>query len=183
MTRIWEWDLVSLPLYTVLFPSPLLTMPFTAVTSANRTIVGSIFTAIFLAILNNKLSGELQKHLVPQVLQAGLPAKSIPTLLTAVSTGTQSALEAVPGMTSKILAVANAGASTSFAAAYAYVYYTAVALGIVSCLAALSTRDFDQYLTNHVSRQIYHKKETKEDILDLITKTQVQPQAEGIEMA
>lgn len=158
MTRIWEWDLVSLPLYTVLFPSPLLTMPFTAVTSANRTIVGSIFTAIFLAILNNKLPGELQKHLVPQVLQAGLPAKSIPTLLTAVSTGTQSALEAVPGMTSKILAVANAGASTSFAAAYAYVYYTAVALGIVSCLAALSTRDFDQYLTNHVSRQIYHKK-------------------------
>jgi len=138
------------------------------VTSANRTILGSIFTAVFIAILTNKLPGQLQKHLIPEALAAGLPESSLPQLLTAVTGGSQAALTAVPGMNSTILAVVNDGAADSYAGAYAYVYYAALALGLVCFIAAACLRDFDQYLTNHVSRQVYHKKETQKDILDLI---------------
>ncbi|KAJ4361112.1 uncharacterized protein N0V89_001681 [Didymosphaeria variabile] len=136
-----------------------------AVTSANRTILGSIFTAIFVAILNNKLPGEFQKHLVPQVIEAGLPESSVSSLLQAVAAGASEAIAAVPGVNSELLAVVNAGAADSFAGAYAYVYYTALALALAAAIAAMFIRDMDHYLTDHVSRQIYHKKETRHDVL------------------
>lgn len=139
-----------------------------AVTSANRTMLGPVFTAIFNAIVANKFPEELQTIAIPAILRAGLPESSLTALTSAIASGSQAALKAVPGMTDAILEVTNDTVSTSYASTYAYVYYTAVALGGVSIIAAVLVRDFDQYLNDHVSRQIYHKKETNKDILDLV---------------
>jgi hypothetical protein len=105
---------------------------------------------------------------IPAVEAAGLPASSIPALLAAVSSASREALMAVPGMTASILKVVNDTVSDAFAASYAYVYYTAVALAGVAIIASLCLRDFDHYLTDHVPRQIYHKEETKYDILEKV---------------
>lgn len=91
---------------------------------------------------------------------AGLPETSITDLMTAISAGTPDALQAVPGMNDKILAVTNDTVSDSYSASYAYVYYFCVALGCLSIIAAACMRDMDCYLTEHVSRQIYNAKET-----------------------
>ena len=48
---------------------------------------------------------------------------------------------------------------------FSYVFYTAMALGIVCLIASICLHDFDHYLTDHVSRQIYHREQTKVDIL------------------
>ncbi|KAL7621692.1 hypothetical protein AAE478_009019 [Parahypoxylon ruwenzoriense] len=139
-----------------------------AVVSAMRSVVGSIFTAVFTAEVSNKLPEKLAFIAIPAITSAGLPTSSIPDLLGAIAAGTEDALRAVPGMNDNILAIASAKISESYAAAYTYPYYTGLALGIVSIIAAAVIRDFDHHLTDHVSRQLYHKSDTSKDILQLV---------------
>lgn len=69
-------------------------------------------------------------------------------------------------MTLDILPVITDAVAKSYAAAYSYVYYFAVALGCVSIIAAACSRDFDRYLTDHVPHQIYRKTDTVVDPLE-----------------
>jgi len=88
--------------------------------------------------------------------------------MAAVGMGTQTALLEVDGMTPDILRTTNIAVSSAYSKSYAYVYYFAVALGGLAIIASASLRDFDQYLTGHVSRQLYKKKETNEDPLEKV---------------
>ncbi|KAI8966066.1 trichothecene efflux pump [Daldinia sp. FL1419] len=144
-----------------------------AVVSAMRSVIGSIFTAVFTAEISNKLPEKLTSITIPAVTAAGLPKSSVTDLLQAVTVGTEDALRAVPGMDDDILAVVSVKVSEAYAAAYTYPYYTALALGIVSIIAALALRDFDHHLTDHVSRQLYRKSDTDKDILQLINNATV----------
>lgn len=83
------------------------------------------------AILNNKVGPELQSHVTPAALDAGLPASSLPTLFEAITLGTVSALSSVPGMNSSIESAVGNAIANGYAAAYAFVYYAAVAIGAV----------------------------------------------------
>jgi hypothetical protein len=104
----------------------------------------------------------------PAVEAAGLPAKSVPKLFEAIAAGTPAALKKVPGMTTAVMEAYSIALSESYSHSYAYVYYFAVALGGVCIVAAVCTRDFDQYLTDHVSRRIYHKAELDVDPLEVM---------------
>ena len=97
----------------------------------------------------------------PAVIKAGLPASSIPDLFAAITVGTPAALAKVPGINPQVEAVLGAALSTAYAAAYAYVYYAAVAVGLVGFIACFCVRDYDQYFNNHVPRQIYKSGEEK----------------------
>nr|AUB51322.1 trichothecene efflux pump [Trichoderma hypoxylon] len=143
-----------------------------SVISATRTICGSIFTAAFISLYTNKFPGQLQSKLVPAVREAGLPESSIAGLLAAAVTGNPQAIAAVPGMTTNLIQVANDAVADSYAASYSYVYYFAMALGVVSIVASACTKDFDHYLTNHVPHQIYTAKEADVDLLDSDRSTQ-----------
>lgn len=133
-----------------------------------RSIVGAIFTAVFTAELSNKFPEKLSTIAIPAITSAGLPNSSLSDLMQAITAGTEDALKSVPGMNDDILAVTSTKISEAYAAAYAYPYYTALALALVSLIAALGIRDFDHYLTDHVSRQIYKKGDTDKDILQLV---------------
>lgn len=126
-----------------------------------RTAVGSIFTAVFVAILTNKVPEKLATIVPPAVINAGLPASSIPDLFAAITVGTPAALAAVPGINPQIEAVLGAALSNAYAAAYKYVYYAAVAVGLVGLIACFCIRDYDQYFNSHVPRQIYHGRNEK----------------------
>lgn len=133
--------------------------------SSARTIFGSILTGAFIAILTNKLPGQMQSKVVPSVIKAGLPESSVPKLMAAVSSAKAEALKAVPGMNPDILTVTMDSVSDSYSASYAYVYYFCVALGGLSIIAAVCCREFDHYLTDHVSRRIHEKTEINHDPL------------------
>lgn len=45
--------------------------------------------------------------------------------------------------------------ANGYAAAYAYVYYAAIAVGLVGLIACCCIKNYDPYFTNHVARQIY----------------------------
>jgi hypothetical protein len=113
------------------------------------------------------LPGQLEKHLIPAVTEAGFPQDKLPALVSAVGIGSVTQIAQIAGNDQTLIKVINDGAADSFAGAYAYVFYAAMALGIVAAIASIFLRDMDQYLTSHVARQIYHKKDTDKDILDL----------------
>lgn len=140
-------------------------MRVSAVVSASRTIVGSVFSAIFVAIYTNKLPGYLNSIVVPALQETSLPESSIPLVLQTAPLASQEALQAIPGVTPAILTIINQSVADAYGHSYAYVYYAAVALGGICVIAACCLRDFDQYLTDHVARMVYRKEDTKEDPL------------------
>jgi hypothetical protein len=121
-----------------------------------RTAMGCVFATVFVAILRNKIPQELAAIVPPAVIKAGLPASSIPDLLEAITAGTSAALAKVPGINPHIEAALAPALSTAYAAAYAYVYYAAVAIGLVGLIACCFVKDYDPYFNNHVPRQIYN---------------------------
>ncbi|EXJ61492.1 uncharacterized protein A1O5_11808 [Cladophialophora psammophila CBS 110553] len=124
-----------------------------------RTGVGAIGTAILLAILNSKLPGELENRVVPAALEAGLPQSSLRSLFAALNAGSSQALEQVPGINPAILTAVLNAVNDGESAAYAYLYYTALAFAAVSTIAALCMREMDHLLTSHVPKRIVVRSE------------------------
>ncbi|KZM18935.1 hypothetical protein ST47_g9933 [Ascochyta rabiei] len=139
-----------------------------SVISASRTIFGSIFTAAFIAVYTNKVPGYIASIVPKRVLAAGLPESQLESLMTAAAAANQTALLAIEGMTPELLRTTNIAVSEAYSKSYAYVYYFAVAIGVLAIIASVCMRDFDKYLTDHVSRQLYHKKITHIDPLERV---------------
>jgi hypothetical protein len=118
-------------------------------------------TAVYLAILSSKTTQKLSTHISPVAIDAGLPRASVPQLLQAIAIGTPAAMEKVPGINSGIEAAVGAELPYAYAAAYAYVYYAAMAVASVGLIACLFVKDYDPFLTNHVPRQIYKLNQVK----------------------
>lgn len=88
--------------------------------------------------------------------------------MTAAAAADQTALLEIEGMTPDLLRITNVAVSDAYSRSYAYVYYFAVAIGGLAIIASLCMRDFDKYLTGHVSRQLYNKRDAKTDPLDIV---------------
>lgn len=87
--------------------------------------------------------------------------------MAAAATANQTALAEVKGMTPEILHTTNIAVSDAYSMSYAYVYYFSVAIGVLSIIASACMRDFDKYLTGHVSRQLHSKKDVRTDPLEM----------------
>ncbi len=120
-----------------------------------RTTLGSIFSTIYLAILNNKLPVEIASKVPAAALAAGLPKSSVADLLQAATTGTVAAISAVPGMTPRIQQAAVDALVNARVKSYSYIYYASIPVNFCGVVAALCLRDYDHLLNSHVPRQIY----------------------------
>lgn len=101
-----------------------------------------------------------------RVLAAGLPESQLDTLMTAAAAANQTALAAIEGTTPELLRTTNIAVSDAYSKSYSYVYYFAVAIGVLAIAASVCMRDSDKYLTDHVSKQLYHKKDANTDPLE-----------------
>lgn len=124
-----------------------------------RTAWGSIFTAVYLAILQNKLPHYIAAFVPSAATAAGLPQSSLSDLVAAAALGTENAIAGVPGMTptiqTKVMdALVDAGVKS-----YSWVYYAMIAVNFAGVLAAVYLRDYDHLFTTHVPRQIYARGE------------------------
>lgn len=114
----------------------------------------------------NKVPGYLASIVPERVLAAGLPRVQLEALMAAAAAANQTALAAIEGMTPELLRTTNIAVSDAYSKSYAYVYYFAVAIGVLAIVASVCMRDFDKYLTGHVSRQLYHKGDANTDPLE-----------------
>jgi hypothetical protein len=117
-------------------------------------------------VYTNKVPGYLESIVPARVLAAGLPESQLELLMNAAAAANQSALTEIEGMTPELLVTTNIAVSDAYSKSYAYVYYFAVAVGMVAIAASICMRDFDKYLTDHVSRQLYRKKDADTDPLE-----------------
>ena len=108
-----------------------------------RTAVGAIMASIFVTILEAKIPKGIAKYVPQAALKARLPQSSLTELFAAIAKGTAAALEAVPGMTPQILVAVGGSLSDCYAFAYQYVYYAAVAVGIVGVSALMPAASFE----------------------------------------
>ena len=121
----------------------------------------------------NKVPGYLASIVPERVLLAGLPSSQLEILMAAAAAANQTALAEIDGMTPELLRTTNVAVSDAYSKSYAYVYYFAVAIGVVAIGASVCMRDFDKYLTSHVSRQLYYKKDASTDPLENLEGTDV----------
>ncbi|KAK0854847.1 hypothetical protein LTR91_017753 [Friedmanniomyces endolithicus] len=111
----------------------------------------SVATAIYVAILTNKLTKYVPEYVTPAALGAGLPETSLKQLFAALSTG---AFAKVPGITPEISAAVGAANASAGAKSFQHVWYAVVAFCCVAVVAACLTVNYGEYLTDTVERKL-----------------------------
>ena len=106
--------------------------------------------------LSNKLATNLPKYIVPKVVEAGLPLGSVPALLNAISSGSAAAVEAVPGITPKIILIATAAAKVAYQKSFQVIYLAAVAFGACAIIGSLTVSEakLEECMTSDVARKL-----------------------------
>lgn len=110
-------------------------------------------------MLTSKATSQIAAKVPAAVLQAGLPQSSLPALFAAIQTQRPDALASVPGMTPLIEGALADSMADAYAVAFANVCYAAAAVGATAIIASLVLKDYDQYLTGHIPRQVYKKED------------------------
>ena len=107
-----------------------------------------------MAILTNEVSQNTAKDVVPALIHAGLPPSSVESFLTAIASGSTSAISAVPGVTKKILAVAGLKLKEAYSESFKIVFLATIPFGVVALVAAFFAKDIDTRLTHNVVRRL-----------------------------
>lgn len=153
-----------------------------------RVGTGAIGTGIVLAILTGehfkciyerpetdifkaKIPVELEAHIVPAALNAGLPASSIADLFAAIFASSETAMAAVPGINAEIIKAVGKAQLDGYAAAYRYIYYATIPFGVLATASAVALRPVAHLLTSHVPKmvenpQAYHGNRDLEKTMD-----------------
>lgn len=105
-----------------------------------RSAGGVLATTIYLTILLNEVASNTESMVVPAVLQAGLPKTSLLQFLTALSSGSATAIEAVPGVTPEIVSVGSQELVAAYVGAIKLVFLASIAFGGCAIIASLACR-------------------------------------------
>ncbi len=90
-------------------------------------------------------------------MSAGLPASSVPSFLTAYTTGTPAAFSAVEGLNSTILAAGTAAYKQASANAYQTVFLSTIAFSGLAIIFALFTADGSKMMTMDVAAKLHQR--------------------------
>jgi hypothetical protein len=113
--------------------------------------------SIYVAIFSNELTADLPKEIVPAVVGAGLPVGSVPLLFEAVSNGTSTALNAVPGINPGIIAALKIATKTAYSSSFKIVYLSSLGFGGFAVAASFFAKNVDQFLTDFVNKTVVNK--------------------------
>ena len=118
---------------------------------------GSILAvAIYATTLSNRLATTIPANVVPAAEGAGLPASSIPALISGLGGLTPLTPAAVPGVNAKVLAAAGQAYRVANAQAYKTVFLASFAfggLGMILCwFVAQNDRTKDNFVAGHIHK-------------------------------
>lgn len=128
-----------------------------------RSLGGAVSSALYVSILQNKVSSYLLQYVVPAALEAGLPQTSIPALFAGLATGDFSA---VPGITAEIGAVVATEVRHAYVSSIKMVFYATIPFGFFLCLLSFWVPNFDSFLSHNVAKRLQSKRmdEKTEDV-------------------
>ena len=132
----------------------------TALTTSARAVAATVSTAIYAAALNSRLDKYIPQYIAEAALTAGLPPKSLPTFIEALSASNQAALLKVPGATPAIIEAGVEALKQAFADGLRVVYIIAAPFGLGACVACFFLGDLKDTMNYRVDApvEILHAK-------------------------
>jgi len=120
-----------------------------------RSLLGSASAAIYSAILRSRLSHTVPAKVPAAVIEAGLPASSVPAFIQALELGTAAALTAVKGVTPQIIAAGTRAYQVANADAYRTVFLATIAFGGLGILLGVFIPNADDHLTGDIAVKLH----------------------------
>ncbi|KAH8595966.1 fungal trichothecene efflux pump [Bisporella sp. PMI_857] len=131
----------------------------TGVLGSIRGFGGAVAQALYVSVLTNKLADYLPAYVAPAVVQAGLPASSLPSLFAGLTTGN---FTAVPDITPTIIGVAATQAKRAYIDSFHIVFYATIPFSTLLILSACFVPNMDKYLGNNVAKRLQNFKNAED---------------------
>jgi hypothetical protein len=127
-----------------------------------RSTISSIASAVYISILTNRLSETIPSEVPPALIEAGLPASSVPAFLNGLTTGS---FANVPGLDDNILAIGTRAYRFANAHAYRTVFFTTIAFTSIAVILSFFAPNVDNKMTGQVAVTLHRggKREVVED--------------------
>jgi len=124
-----------------------------ATQSANcyRLVGATVGLAAYSAILAEKLAPALTAYIPPAAIAAGLPASSVPAVMTAASVFSATAYNSVPGINPDIIAAVQFAKESAYCSVFKYLWLTGMAIGLAGMLIVPFGREFSKEMDNTIS--------------------------------
>jgi hypothetical protein len=115
---------------------------------------------VFTTVLANRLAQTIPEKVPPAVIAAGLPESSVAAFIAAFQAGSQSAFDAVAGITPQIQAIGTRAYQEANSQAFSTVFLTTIAFSGIGIILTVFTPNIDHLLTREVNITL-NSKETK----------------------
>ena len=113
-----------------------------------RSAVSSVANAVYLSVLANRLGITIPNEVPPAVINAGLPAESVPKFIAGFTTGS---FANITGLTPEIQAIGTKAYQTASAHAYSTVFYSTMAFTGIGIVLAFFNPNVDSKMTGDIA--------------------------------
>ena len=121
-----------------------------------RAAICAVLVAIYVSIMTNRLGETIPTQVPPAVIEAGLPASSVPDFLQAFTLGAD-AFAVVPGITDQILAIGTRAYQDASADAYRTVYLATIAFSGLAVILTWWAPNTDDLMSEKVAATLHHE--------------------------
>ena len=121
-----------------------------------RAIGGAFGSAVIDAIVNGKIASTYNSGMAKSAIGAGLPAASVPDLLTAFATGSASAIAAVNGINAGIIATVTNTSHELYAHAFRLAYARIIPFIVMGIVCVVFLKGVKDLMTEHVEATVEH---------------------------
>jgi len=116
-----------------------------------RSALSTIATAIYVAILSNKLDTYIPRYVGTAATEAGLSSQTLSEILNGFSVGQLT----FPGINSEVISTLYAGYQTAYAKSFRVVYLASISFGICSIIAAAFSPNMAHRFDGQVARRLH----------------------------
>ncbi|KAK3676869.1 hypothetical protein LTR78_003073 [Recurvomyces mirabilis] len=128
---------------------------------AIRSFVSVVAVAIYSTVLTNRRGQTIPRYVTPAVEEAGLPASSVPALLSGLAGQGALSASSVPGLTAAINATAVEAYRHANAEAYKTIFFTSFAFGGAGMILVWFVSSNDKSKENYVAGHVHDPRQAK----------------------
>lgn len=123
----------------------------TGVLGSIHALAGAVAQALYVSVFMNKLQENIPAYVTPAVMDAGLPASSLPALFAGVTTGS---FANVPGISDNVIAGVAAALKTAYSQIFRIVFLCTIPFSVILIVASCLVPNMEKILHNNVAKRL-----------------------------
>ena len=127
-----------------------------AVVASTRAVSGSVFTAIYIAALDERLEIRLSAYIATAAAKAGLAPDSVAPFVKALAGNDVAALAKIPGVTASIINAGVEALKRAFADSLRICFCIAAPFGVLACILTLFIGPLKKTMNYHIDAPVEH---------------------------